>query len=157
MHTELQTIQVPEELSDIDRLIYLVRISDRAENLTREGLWKIHEEGSWGERFSSWAEFVESPDGLNKSQSWASKHLAIHKHYTLTAGLSPEKLEGAATESLYLAKELPGTPEEQLAMARTLSRRELKETLGDGTNHAHEPETITWCKTCHIRIHDDAK
>lgn len=147
-----QEITVPQNLSEIDALIYLVRISDKAENLTRAGLYKVSQDKLWEDRFSSWAEFVESADGLNKSQSWASKHLAIHEYYTLEGGLSPEQLEGSATESLYLARELPGTPEEKVAMARTLSRREIKQTKNENEGHEHQGETYSVWKCCGMRV-----
>ena len=144
-------ITVPTGLSDIDKLIYLVRVSDKAENLTREGLYKVHQEGSWQGRFSSWGEFVESPYGLNKSQGWASKHLTIHKHYSLKGGLSSEALEGIATESLYLAASTNGTPEQQVEKARTLSRRALKESREDD-GHVHSGEIVSIHKCCGLRI-----
>lgn len=146
-------IAIPAELSPLDALIFLVRIADRAENLSREGLWKVQQDGSWSDRFSSWGEFVESPAGLNKSQSWASKHTNIHEHYTLKGGIAPENLEGIATESLYLAKDLPGTIEEQVAMAKTLSRKELKDTKVDG-GHEHTEAIRIW-KCCNMRIYDE--
>lgn len=149
----IDPVRVPDGLSTVDALIYLVRISDRAENLTREGLWKVQQDGSWSDRFSSWGEFVESPAGLNKSQTWASKHTSIHEHYTLKGGLSPEKLEGIATESLYIAKDLPGTVEEQMSMARTLSRKELRDTKVDG-GHEHTEAVRIW-KCCGARIYDE--
>ncbi len=157
MNTEINPIDeivVPSELSDVDALIYLVRISDKADALTREGLYKVFTEGTWEGRFSSWGEFVESAGGLNKSQGWASKHLAIHKHYILEGGLSPEKLEGAATESLYMARTLPGTPEEQVSISRTLTRREIKETRQESDGHVHIPKTLTICEECGIRLPD---
>jgi hypothetical protein len=144
-------ISIPQGLSDLDKLIYLVRISDKADSLTREGLYKVFTEGSWSNRFSSWSEFVQSPDGLNKSESWASKHIATYRHFVLEAGIEPEQLEGVATESLYLARTLPGTPEEQLAMASTLTRRELKETSNESTGHVHSGETVTIYKCCGMR------
>lgn len=149
----VETISVPAGMGEVDALIYLVRIADRAENLTREGLWKVQQEGLWEDRYSSWGEFVESPAGLNKSQTWASKHINIHEHYTLKGGISPEKLEGVATESLYIAKELPGTVEEQVAMARTLSRKELRDTKVDG-GHEHTEAVRIW-KCCGMRINEE--
>lgn len=141
-------IIIPQNLGDIDKLIYLVRVSDRADSLTREGLHKVFIEEGWKGRFSSWGEFVSSPDGLNKSESWASKHLAIYKHYVLEGGLSQAKLESAATESLYLARLLPGSVIEQLSAASTLSRNELRLEKNDAD--PHEPEYDTICTICHV-------
>lgn len=143
-------IEVPAELSDVDKLIYLVRLSDKADSLTREGLYKVFEEKSWESKFSSWGEFVSSPDGLNKSESWASKRLGVHEHYTIEGGVSQDKLIGIPNESLYLAKFVKGTVEEQLAIANTLNRAEIKEARIDG-GHIHGEETVEIYKCCGMR------
>lgn len=148
----MNELTVPQGLNEVDALIYLARIGDKVENLTREGLWKVSQDKLWEGRFSSWAEFVESAEGLNKSQGWASKHIAIHEFYTLEGGLLPEQLEGAATESLYMARALPGSPEEKVAMARSLSRRELKETKNEHENHVHSGETYSVHRCCGMRV-----
>lgn len=143
MNTE---VSIPNGLSDIDKLIYLVRVSDKADQLTREGLYKVFSEKSWEGRFGSWDEFVTSPDGLNKSAGWASKHLKIYTIYTLEGGVSQDKLLGIPTESLYLARDLDGSIEEKVEKARTLTRQELK--ISHGEDKPHEAEYIEVCKHC---------
>lgn len=141
-------ITIPQELSDVDKLIYLVRVSDKADSLTREGLYKVFTEEGWKGRFSSWGEFVSSPDGLNKSEGWASKHLNVYRHYTLEGGISQEKLSGIPTESLYLARTIPGSYEKQVQNAKSLSRQALKQKKNDEEAEMHEPKWVTYCSVC---------
>jgi hypothetical protein len=113
-------------------------------------LREIKETEQWRERFTSWGEFVESPDGLGISQGFASKLITTANHYLIQGGISPEKLEGIDYERLYMARALPGSVEEQVEKARVLTRRELKEEKNEEEEHQHEPIQI--CKTCHIRL-----
>lgn len=111
-----------------------------------QALHKVNEERAWEGQYSSFGEFVE--DGLKISQGFASKLLSVNRHYLLNGGLSPEKLVGIDYEKLYLASKLPGTPDEQVAIASTLSRREIKETQNEEQPHDHEPI----CRICKIRL-----
>jgi len=111
-------------------------------------LYKVHESDAWVGVCSSWSEYVESELGI--SQSFASKLLAVNKHYLIEGGLSPENITGIDYESLYLAKSIPGTVQEQTSMASTLSRRELKETKNDREETPHEH--IPCCAICRIRL-----
>lgn len=138
-------IIVPQDLSDVDKAIFLVRLSDKAQSLSRAFVHKIFGEKSWEGRFSSWGEFVEA--GLNKSPSWASKQIAVHEYYHLKGGLSQDKLD-FDNECLYLAIDLTGTPEEKVEKARVLSRSEIKEQkVFEKTGKEHDHSYI--CRICH--------
>jgi hypothetical protein len=111
-------------------------------------LYDVHMGEAWKNVADSWGEYVESE--LQISQSFASKLLTTYKHYCIDANLSQEKIAGIDYEKLYLAAKTEGTPEEQVAKARTLTRRELKEEKNDEAPHEHIPVSI--CKTCSIRL-----
>ena len=111
-------------------------------------LYAIHETGEWKQREDdTWGGYVEQELGI--SQGFASKLLTVNKHYLL-GGIPAESLEGIDYEKLYLAAKTEGTPEEQVAKARTLTRRELKEEKNDEEPHEHIPVSI--CKTCSLRL-----
>jgi hypothetical protein len=133
-----QEITVPKGLSEVDTAIFLVRFADRATAMTRELLWKINEDELWKEKFSSFDEFVESPEGLDKSRGWASKNLAVYKFFVLEHGFTREQLEGIDNERLYLARALPGSPEKVLQQAIALSRGELKDEVRDSAYGVHD-------------------
>ena len=109
-------------------------------------LYKVHESNAWEGVCSSWSEYVESELGI--SQSFASKLLSVNKHYLIDGGLSPENIAGIDYEKLNMARTLPGSVEEQTSMARTLSRKELKETRNDAEETPHTPDFVEYCKTC---------
>lgn len=111
-------------------------------------LHQVQEQEAWKEVSGSFSEYVESELGI--SQSFASKLLTVNRHYLIEAGYSPENITGIDYECLYLAAKTEGTPEQQLAKAQTLSRRELKEERNDEQPHEHLPITI--CKTCSLRL-----
>jgi hypothetical protein len=111
-------------------------------------LYETKESGAWEERADTWGEFCEQDLGI--SQSYASKLLTTYTHYVIDGGVKPEVLTGTDYERLYLARTLPGTPEEQATMAKTLSRREIKETKNETNVHDHIPVTI--CKICSVRF-----
>lgn len=113
-------------------------------------LAEVKEKGAWESVSPNWGEYVEAELGI--SQSFASKLLTVHKAYLSDGGLQPLQLHGVDYERLYLARELPGTPEQRVAMAKTLSRRELKETKVENSDHEHTPKTITVCDTCGMRL-----
>lgn len=108
----------------------------------------VKEQAAWIDVADTWGQYVESELGI--SQGFASKLLSVNQHYLVEGGVSPEKLEGIDYEKLNAARLLPGTLDEQLAKARTLTRRELKEERNDEQPHEHLPITI--CKTCSLRL-----
>ena len=104
----------------------------------------------WQDNFSSFGEFVEQECQI--SQSFASKLIAVYNHYLVSGGVSQRNLEGVDAEKLYLALKLPGSPEEQLTKAKTLSRGELKqqkefEETGEECKH-----TTLICAKCHAKV-----
>lgn len=102
-----------------------------------QNLWSVKNGDVWKETScTSFGEYCESELGV--SQSFASKLLQVNQHYLLEAGFSPEKIVGIDYECLYLAAKTEGTPEEQLARAKTLTRRELKETKNDTNPCSHQ-------------------
>ena len=148
----MNEISIPEELSALDQSIYLARHITNAVDILRPLVYKVWKENLWEGRFSSFGEYIESPEGLGKSQGYASKLRNVEEHYVIDGGLSQENIAGIDTESLYLAARLPGTPEEQVAMARTLTRRELKETANDDTPCEHE--IVRMCRRCSLRVYE---
>lgn len=138
----MENIPVPQ-LSEIDKAIFLVKLADRAVSGTRALIYKIFEEKLWEGRYSSFGEFVEG--GLGKSQGWASKQLAVYRHFHLEGGIDQEALE-LDTEKLYLASKTEGTPEEQLSRAKTLSRSELKAEKNEAQPHKGEFRSV--CTVC---------
>lgn len=109
-----------------------------------QNLYQIKSSG----QFENWGDFCQNE--LDISESFASKLLTVNRVFLLEAGISPEKLEGIDYEKLYAASKLEGTPEEKLAKAQTLTRRELKEEKNEEDIHDHEPITI--CKRCSLRL-----
>lgn len=97
---------------------------------------------------TNWADFIR--DEFDISESFASKLMTVFKAFVLEGGVSQERLEGIDSEKLYLAAKLEGTPDEKIAKASTLTRRELKEERNDEEPHEHIPVSI--CKTCSIRL-----
>lgn len=150
----MNELSIPQELSVLDKSIYLARHINTAVEVLRPLVYQVYQQELWREKFSSFGEYVESPEGLNKSQGYASKLRSVEEHYIVKGNLAPEKLEGIDYECLYLAERLPGTVEEQLSMARTLTRREIKETLNEAEAHVHSGETVTIHKCCGMRIYE---
>lgn len=155
--SELTTnISLPSDLKQeqyVDACIWLVKATDKAENLSRRLLYEIEQNKLYDSKFSSWSEFVESPDGLGKTKGWASKQLKIYKRFNLDGGFSNEELENIDSERLYLATLLPGTPQEQLTRSKVWSRSEIQEELRENKHGVHEHEldlsrTSAPCKVC---------
>lgn len=113
-----------------------------------QNLHVIKESGEWRNEASTWGEFCE--EGLNISQSMASKLLTAHSAWILRAGVSPDKLEGIDYEKLYLAAPLleGGNAEEVLAQARTLTRSELKQNNNEKA--PHEGQFAELCTVCYV-------
>ncbi len=144
--TEL-TIPVPENLSNdpLNASIWLAgRISGAIEVL-RPLVYEVYAQGLWEGRFSSFGEYVESPDGLNRSQGYASKLRQVEQ-FRLDSGLSEQDIRGIDYESMYLAIKTGGTPEEVVAKAKTLTRAELRASREDTNPCSHE--WIEACKNC---------
>lgn len=147
-----QEIIIPKNLNEVDAAIFLVKVSDQANAMSRELLFRINNEKLWQDRFSSWNEFVESPEGLGKSASWASKQLSIHDCYY--GKVSQRKLESIDSERLYLAIRLPGTPEEKLTKAELWGRSEIRDQLASTSEGdcQHDCEHVTLCSRCSRRV-----
>lgn len=107
---------------------------------------------AWEEKYSSFGEFVEN--GLQISQSSASKMLKVHQAYLLSGTTKPEALEGIDLEKAYLAIPLlkDQSPREVLEQAKLLSRQELKETVHEAQNgpHTHQFDERRYgkCSVC---------
>lgn len=108
-------------------------------------LAQIQKSDEW-KSYESFPKFCE--EELDIRQSTTSKLLSIATYYFKE--LSPEQIGTVDYERLYAATMLPGTVEENLAKAKTLTRRELREELNDSEPHTHEPISI--CKHCSIRL-----
>jgi hypothetical protein len=115
-------------------------------------LHAIKESGEWSERFDTWGEFVESSEGLGFNQSSVSKLLSVNRAYLIDGGLDENDLVGVDYEKLYAARDLPGTPEQRLSMAKTLNRKELKETKNEAEGHVHSGDTVVIHKCCGMRV-----
>lgn len=98
---------------------------------------------------TDWGDFLR--DEFDISEGFASKLMSIHKSFVIDGGISQEKLEGIDGEKLYLALKLEGTPEEKIAKARLLTRREIREEAVDD-GHVHSGETVSIHKCCGLRV-----
>lgn len=106
---------------------------------------QIQKSDAWQE-YETFPKFCEAE--LDIRQSTTSKLLTIASYYLKE--LSPEQIGAVDYELLYASTMLPGTVEENLAKAQTLTRRELREELNESEPHEHLPITI--CKHCQIRL-----
>lgn len=113
-----------------------------------QALYTVRESGEWQQVADSWNEYLERE--LNIAPGYASRLLSNNQTYLIEGGISPEKLEGIDHEKLYMARKLPGSLEERIEKARSLSRRELREEKNDEEQHEHLPISI--CKVCNIRL-----
>ena len=145
-------IIIPAGISDLDASIFLTRLKDKATGLSREYICKVRDSGSWSERFSSWTEYVESPDGLGKSKGYVSRLTQVHDHFF--GKVSHEKLEKIDNDCLYYSMRLNGTPEKQLASAELLTRRQIQDELAStpAGDCQHDCEHITICSRCSRRV-----
>jgi hypothetical protein len=116
-------------------------------------LYQVRESGDWMQVSPTWTDYVKNE--LEISQGFASKLLSVNKHYLIEGGLSPENIQGIDYERLYIAQQTAGTPEEHVAKAKTLSRRELREEKVDD-GHIHGEEIVRIYKCCGMRVPDDA-
>lgn len=147
-------IVVPQPMSEVDAAIFLVRASDKASSMTRELLYRIKSQNLSEGRFSSFKEFVESPDGLGKTYSWAVKQIKVYEHYVLQGGIPQFELENIDNERLYLAKQLPESVNAQLEKAQSLSRSEIRDELASTpeADCQHGYPTVTICSHCNKRV-----
>jgi hypothetical protein len=111
-------------------------------------LYDVHVGGAWKEVADTWGQYVESE--LQISQGFASKLLTTYTHYCITNDFAPEKLIGVDYERLYLATKLTGSPDEQLAKAKTLTRLELRQEKNDEEPVPHLPEYFEICRVCNV-------
>lgn len=132
----------------LEASIILVRKIDGAVDLLRPLVYEVWEKELWKGRFSSFGEYVESPDGLNKSQGYASK-LKTVEQFRLESG---QDVSGIDYEAMYLSIKSGGTPEEIVSKAKTLTRAELRQERNDLNDHTHE--WIQICKHCQVRNND---
>lgn len=134
-----------EEVGVLDRSIQIARQINSAIEVLRPLVYEVYEKELWKGRFSSFGEYVESPEGLNRSQGYASK-LRTTEQWRLDNSLSEQDLAGIDYECLYLAIKSGGTPEEILSKARTLNRIELKQERAEHDQHPFEENPD--CKVC---------
>lgn len=136
-------IQIPQDT--LEASIFLARKIQGAVDVLRPLVYQVWKDELWRGRFSSFGEYVESPEGLNKSQGYASK-LRSNEEWRLESGLSQEQIAGIDNETLYLARKSGGTPEEIISKGKTLNRAELRQTQQE--YEPHEIDPIVICKTC---------
>lgn len=137
-----------EDLGDLDKSIYVARHISSAMDILRPLVYSVWKDELWKGRFGSFGEYVESPEGLGRSQGYASK-LKTVEEFRLQGGLSEKDLAGIDYESVYLAIKAGGTPEEIVAKAKTLTRAELRAERIDAKDHEHD--WITACAECWVK------
>lgn len=143
----MHSIEIALPKDPVDASILLVRKIDGAVDLLRPLVYQVWKDELWKGRFSSFGEYIESPDGLNKSQGYASK-LKTVEQFRLESG---QDVSGIDYESMYLSIKSGGTPEEIISKARTLTRAELRLERDEHTPcFPHTPLTI--CKDCGIKL-----
>lgn len=108
--------------------------------------WNLHQiqkSGEW-EGYDSFPKFCEAELDIRQSQT--SKLLAIASYFL--GEYTPDQIGPVAYENLYMATMLPGSKEENLAKARTLTRTELKQEINE--SEPHTGEYIEVCKHCYV-------
>ncbi len=103
-------------------------------------LFRIRESGEWQE-YDTFPKFVDAELGIKQSQT--SKLLTIAEFYL--EKYTPEQIGPIDYELLYASAKLPGTPEENLAKAKTLTRDDLKKIAP-----AAGPHEAVWVKYCEV-------
>lgn len=144
--TNMHELTLPKD--PVEASIILVRKIDGAVDLLRPLVYEVWEKELWRGRFSSFGEYIESPEGLNKSQGYASK-LKTVEQFRLESG---QDVSGIDHEVMYLAIKSGGTPEEIIAKAKTLNRTELKQTRAENDSHPFEENPN--CKKCGLPRED---
>ena len=114
-------------------------------------LWEIRDKGLWAGSTSSFTEYVEDVCQLDKGQ--ASRWLTSYEHYAIQGGVDFAQLGAVNPDRLYLARNLKGTPKQQMEKALQLSRSELKaQAVYEETGSEHECVPVTFCRICHRRM-----
>lgn len=115
-------------------------------------LYEIAEKNLWDNgEYSSFTEYVEVGCGISKG--FASKLLAVHKHYVIEGKVSQRNLSKIDPEKLYLAINLPGAPTMQINKAEHWTRNEIRDELASDENGDCKHEnTITICTRCKQRV-----
>lgn len=134
----------------LDQSIALAKQYTQIVEQLRPLVYEVYTKELWRGRFSSFSEYVESPDGLNRSQGYASKLRQVEQ-FRLDSGLSEQDIRGIDYESLYLAIKTGGTAEEVVAKAKTLTRAELRATREDTNPCPHENHGDT-CWDCWAKL-----
>lgn len=134
----------------LEQSIQIARQISNAIDVLRPLVYRVWKDDLWMHRFSSFAEYVESPDGLGKSQGYVSKLKQVEQ-FRIESGLSQEKIAGIDHESMYLALKSGGTPEEIVEKARTLTRAELKAERNEKEPCLHE-EHGDVCYSCWTKL-----
>lgn len=147
----MKELSIPQNLDTLDKSIFLARHIGSAMEILRPLVYEVYEKELWRGRFSSFGEYVESSDGLNRSQGYASK-LRTVEQFRIDNSLSEQDLQGIDYECAYLAIKSGGTPQEILAKARTLNRTELKQTRAENDHHPFEENPN--CKKCGLPPQD---
>lgn len=156
---QLKELSIPENLSVLDTSIFLARHIDSAVEVLRPLVYKVFSENLWEGKFSSFSEYIESPEGLNKSQGYGSRLKTVEEHFIINGGATHEQLAGIDDYCLYEARKITqfkktdgtyreATVEDQIAIARTLNRGDIKKLLTDQEATPHTPVWITYCETC---------
>lgn len=117
-----------------------------------EYLYLISKGNLYEGAYSSFGEFVEQ--GCQISQGMSSKLIKVYEYYVVNGGLSHAKLTEIDSEKLYLALNLPGTPEEKMVRAETWTRSEIRQELAskDGVDCTHDCPHVTICSSCNARV-----
>lgn len=142
-------LEVSDNMAPLEKSIFLARHITHAIDVLRPLVYQVYKNELWKGKFSSFAEYVESPEGLGKSQGYINRLRQVEQ-FRIDSGFSPEQLQGIDHESVYLALKSGGTPEEIVQKAKTLTRAELRAEREETKDHVHE--AINICKTCGIRL-----
>lgn len=115
-------------------------------------LWEIKTNDLWKGYAESFSEFTQMDLGISPSR--ASELLTIWDHYIIQGKLTPEQLQEAPTQNLYVARKLELPPVEQFNIAKTNSKRDINARLKTGgVQCEHEGyDIIQICSHCGARI-----
>jgi len=105
-------------------------------------LHSLRESGEWKGQYESFPKYCQEEFEL--SQSTTSKYLAVADFFA--AKYQPEEIGPVDIEKLYLSAKLEGSPEENLAKAKTWSRDDFKVAKSEDEPHAFE--RVCYCKVC---------
>lgn len=136
--TSLQTnlLQETKELLTRGKEI-LVRVAYNLHSLRESEEWKQY-------GHDTFPKFCQ--EELELPQSSVSKYLAVAEFFARE--YQPEQIGPIDIEKLYLSSKLEGTPEENLAKAKTWSRDDFKQNKAE--IEPHEGKWITYCDICKL-------